>query len=94
MKSGFQDGHNQSDLKEIRTSDARHSLLLGLGTTDCCLEQMTLVCIFSIVPEGMQTGPDYMCARLQVKRFYINCLFKISLLDSGKHVHMFILRVG
>lgn len=59
--------------------------LLEVGTTDCCQEQMTLVRVFSISPKGMQTGPDHMCARVQVKRFDINHLSKISLLHSGKH---------
>lgn len=57
MKRGFQNGHNQSDLKEVKASDARHSLLLGVGSADCCLEQMMLVHVFGISPKGMQTGP-------------------------------------
>lgn len=35
--------------------------LLGVGTTDWCQEQMTLVRVFSISPKGMQTGRPYVC---------------------------------
>jgi len=70
MNSGFQGGPNQSAVKETRSSDARHSLLLGVGTTGCSLEQMTLLHVFSICPKGMQTGPDCTCAPSASKKMW------------------------
>lgn len=63
--------------------------------TLCCLDWGPRVAtwsrwrwhMYSVSPQkGCRTGPDCMCARVQVKAFDIKHLSKISLLDSGKHV--------